>query len=121
MSEQYSIFTRAELITMLKETNNELLKLQASESVKSDPVNQNMITKLTSKSEEIRSAISSAHRDPKPTASGHQDYKFIQLATFVSTAMKDDSNQEYPRRISLPHSEMCTTSWCNRNSLAIHG
>ena len=89
MSEQYDIFNRAELVTMLKETNYELMKLQAKEEVSSDPVNANMIQKLTTKSEAIRSAISSSRNTNQPAASSHQDYKFIQVATSVSSAMKD--------------------------------
>ena len=89
MSEQYAIFTRAELITMLKETNAELMKLQAAELVKPDPVNQNLIEKLTTKSEAIRSAISSTSTTTQLATSSHQDYKFIQVATSVSSAMKD--------------------------------
>ena len=89
MSEQYDIFTRSELITLLKETNAELLKLQAKEEVNSDPVNKNLIQKLKTKSEEIRSAISSAQTTTQPATSSQQDYKFIQVATSVSSAMKD--------------------------------
>ena len=89
MSEQYSIFTRSELVSMLKETNTELLQLQAKEEVNSDPVNANMIQKLTAKSEAIRSAISNNHATAQPATSSQQDYKFIQVATSVSSAMKD--------------------------------
>ena len=89
MSEQYSIFTRSELVSMLKETNTELLQLQAKEEVNSDPVNANMIQKLTAKSEAIRSAISTNHATAQPATSSQQDYKFIQVATSVSSAMKD--------------------------------
>ena len=89
MASQYSIFTRAELITMLKENNAELTKLQATEEVKPDAVNKQLITKLTSKGDELRTAISSTQATASQASSSHQDYKFIQLANSMSSAMKD--------------------------------
>ena len=89
MTSQYSIFTRAELIGMLKENNAELTKLQATEEVKPDPINKQMIAKLTTKDNELRTAISSSQATTSPTSSSHQDYKFIQLANSISSAMKD--------------------------------
>ena len=89
MTSQYSIFTRAELIGMLKENNAELTKLQATEEVKPDPINKQMIAKLTTKDNELRTAISSSQATTSPASSSHQDYKFIQLANSMSSAMKD--------------------------------
>ena len=89
MSGQYNIFTRAELITMLKETNAELTKLQATEAVKPDAVNKQMITSLTTKSEDIRSAIISTQANTQSTFTSQQDYNFIQLASTMASAVKD--------------------------------
>ena len=94
MSGQYNIFTRAELITMLKETNAELTKLQATEAVKPDPVNKQMITSLTAKSEDIRSAIINTRATANSASSSNQDYQFIQLASSMASAVKDVNRLE---------------------------
>ena len=86
---EYSIFTRAELITMLKESNQELLQSQAKESVKTDPINKEIISRLTQKVSEIRSAIANTQSISQAVSSSHQDYQFIQVAASLSTAMKD--------------------------------
>ena len=85
----YSIFTRAELITMLKESDQELLQTQAKETVKTDPINKKLISSLTQKISEIRSAIANTQTISQAVSSSHQDYQFIQVAASLSTAMKD--------------------------------
>ena len=83
------MFTRSELITMLKETNAELTKLQATEVVNPNPVNKEMINSLTTKAQNIRSAISSTTPTTQQASTSQQDYKFIQVANSMSSAMKD--------------------------------
>ena len=54
----YSIFNRAELFSLLKETDATLMAKEAAEAVNSDPVQKQLIVSLTAKMTELRAAIS---------------------------------------------------------------
>ena len=84
----YSIFNRAELFSMLKETDATLMAKEAAEAVNSDPVQKKLIISLTTKMTELRAAISKLSTSSN-TSQSSQDYKFLQLATTMANAMKD--------------------------------